>query len=180
MYTSKQCLHWHTTTAAWCKCWSWLEICTWSDLQGAMYNIFVNRISSCYTNFCRIQFDAILLILNLFTIIIAVLYYKFMSIYFPFPFSCSCSCLYSLNMRLVSNDKQTLSVISGCGHYNLDYSLFYCLLLVPGVVLDVSVFMRRAYMSGVVTPLLVIRWKPPDFTGGTITNYTVSIDWDVS
>ena len=77
-------------------------------------------------------------------------------------------------------DKQALSVIPGYDHYNLDYSLFYCLLLVPGVVLDVSVFMRRAYMSGVVTPLLVIRWKPPDFTGGTITNYTVSIDWDVS
>ena len=83
-------------------------------------------------------------------------------------------------MRLVSYDKQTLSVIPGYDHYNLYHSLFYCLLLVPGVVLDVSVFMRRAYMSGVVTPLLVIRWKPPDFTGGTITNYTVSIDWDVS
>ena len=83
-------------------------------------------------------------------------------------------------MRFVSYDKQTLSVIPGYDHYNLDYSLFYCLLLVPGVVRDVSVFMRRDFMSGVVTPLLVIRWKPPDFTGGTITNYTVSIDWDVS
>lgn len=40
--------------------------------------------------------------------------------------------------------------------------------------------MRRVYDStGEITPQLIIKWKPPDFTGGTITNYTVNIKTEV-
>ena len=155
-------------------------------LQWATEGLFIICQNSDVLKFLstKIQQNIILnniSILKLSAIIIAVLYNYLMSVFLiPFPISCSCSCSYCLNMRLVSNDKQILWVMLAYEHFNSYHSLFYCFLLVPGVVLDVSVFMRRAYMSGVVTPLLVIRWKPPDFTGGTITNYTVSIDWDVS